>query len=128
MPEFSAKPLSTNKRKHKLAQSTRKWTKNIRTKNEENRIKNSNIKARLTALKEELPVFGRATVEMSSTTRMVHTTIIVIARKITPPPLIGRQTLEMLGMPLIDQTGGVKSPNKNIKNVKQKNSEHQTEL
>jgi hypothetical protein len=58
-------------------------------------------KTRLTALKEELPVLGKATVEMSNAARTVHTTIIVIAGKINSP-FIRRQTLEMLGIPLID--------------------------
>ena len=34
------------------------------------------------------------------------------------PPLIGRETLEAPGMLLIDETGGLKTPNKNIRNVK----------
>ena len=48
---------------------------------------------------------------MSNAARTVHTTIIVIAGKIDPP-FIRRQTLEMLRMPLIDETGGLKNPNK----------------
>jgi hypothetical protein len=83
-------------------------------------------KTRLTALKEELLVLGKATVEMSNAARTVHTTIIVIGGKIDSP-FIRRQTLEMLGMPLNDETGGLKNRNKNIKDVKHKNSKHQTE-
>ncbi len=83
-------------------------------------------KTRLTALKEELLVLGKATVEMSNAARTVHTTIIVIGGKIDSP-FIRRQTLEMLGMPLIDETGGLKNRNKNIKDLKHKNSKHQTE-
>ncbi len=63
-------------------------------------------KTRLTALKEELLVLGRATVEMSNAARTaVHTIIIVVAGKVDSS-FIRRQTLEMLGMLLVDETGG----------------------
>ena len=44
---------------------------------------------------------------MSNAARTVHTIIIVVAGKMNSP-FIRRQTLEMLGMPLIDETGGLK--------------------
>ena len=83
-------------------------------------MKLRDTKIKLKAL-TELPVLGAADVEMSNETRTVRTTIIVIKGKIDSPPLIGRQTIDALGMPLIDATSGLKSPNK-IKTVKQRES------
>ena len=54
---------------------------------------------------------------ISSQTHTVSTTIVIIKGKIDSPPLIGRQTLEDLGMVPIDATGGLKSPDKHIKNI-----------
>ena len=73
---------------------------------------------KLKALKEALPVTGEAKIDMSNANRRVQTTIIVMRGKIDSPPLIGREILEALGMLLIDETGGLKTPNKNIRNVK----------
>ena len=73
-------------------------------------------KTKLKALKEELPVLGE--VDMANETRAIRTTIIIIEAEIDSPPLIGRQTLDALGMLLIDETSGLKRPNK-IKTVKQ---------
>jgi hypothetical protein len=73
---------------------------------------------KLKTLIEELPVLGAATVEMSNNTRTVRAKLIVIKGKIDSPPLIGRTTLEALGMLLIDETGGLKEANK-IKSLRQ---------
>ena len=83
---------------------------NLQKQAPELKIKATKIK--LKALKE-LPVIGEVDVEMSNETLTVPTSIIVIKGKIESPPLIGRQTLEALGMLLIDVTGSLKSPNKN---------------
>ena len=77
-------------------------------------LKIKNTKIKLKALKEELPVIGEANFEMSNATRTVSTTMLIIKGKIDSPPLIDRQTLEML---LIDVTGSLKSPNKTVKAV-----------
>ncbi|KAK3745369.1 hypothetical protein QZH41_001398 [Actinostola sp. cb2023] len=76
-------------------------------------------KVKLKALKEDLPVIGEADVIIENQTRTVYTTIVIIKGKIDSPALLGRETLEELGMVLIDTTGGLKSPNKSIKNVNQ---------
>jgi hypothetical protein len=80
-------------------------------------LKIKNTKIKLKALKEELPVIGEVNVEMSNATRTVSTTMLIIKGKIDSPPLIDRQTLEALGMFLIDVTGSLKSPNKTVKAV-----------
>ena len=85
----------------------------------EKKLRDTKIK--LTALKEELPVLGTADDEMSNETRTVRTTIIVIEGKIDSPPLIRRQTLDVLGMLLIDATDGLINLNK-IKTVKRRGS------
>ena len=74
-------------------------------------LKIKNTKIKLKALKEDVNV------EMSNATRTVSTTMLIIKGKIDSPPLIGRQTLEALGMLLIDVTGSLKSPNKTVKAV-----------
>ena len=93
---------------------------NLRKQAPELKIKATKMK--LKALKE-LPVIREVDVEMSNKMRTVPTSIIVIKGKIESPPLIGKQTLEALGMLLIDVTGSLKSPNKKIKTVnKQQNT------
>ena len=101
---------------------------NLREQAPELTIKDTNVK--LKALKEELPVIGEVDVEMSNETRTVSTTMLVIEGKIDSPPLIGRQTLEALGMLLIDVTGGLKSPNKTVRavNKQQESDRKKTEL
>ena len=88
----------------------------LRRKAPEIRLQNTMVK--LKVLKEALPVIGEAKIEMSNANRQVQTTIIVIRGRIDSPPLIGCETLEALGMLLIDETGSLKTPNKNIHNVK----------
>ena len=87
-------------------------------------MKLRDTKIKLKAL-TELPVLGAADVEMSNETRTVRTTIIVIKGKIDSPPLIRRQTLDALGMLLIDASGGLKSPYKiKIVNERESNKPH----
>lgn len=62
---------------------------------------------------------------MSNQTRTVSTTILIIKGKIDSPPLIGRQTLEVLRMLLIGVTGGLKSPNKVVKAVSKQQKSNQ---
>ncbi|CAB4015552.1 Hypothetical predicted protein [Paramuricea clavata] len=88
-------------------------------------LKIKNTKIKLKALKEELPVIGEVNVEMSNATRTVSTTMLIIKGKIDSPPLIGRQTLEALGMLLIDVTGSLKSPNKTVKAVNKQQASDQ---
>ena len=58
---------------------------------------------------------SKADVFISNETHTVSTTIVIIKGKIDSPPLIARQTFEDLGMVLIDATGGLKSPDGQIK-------------
>ena len=84
--------------------------KKLQTNASEMKLRETKIK--LKALREELPVHGAADVEMSNETRIVRKTIIVTKGKIVSPPLIGRQTLDALGILLIDATSCLKNPNK----------------
>ena len=68
---------------------------------------------------------------MSNQTRSINTTIMIIQGTIDSPPLIGRKTLEELGMLIIDATGQLKTPNKEVKAISgrsQETSNNHTEL
>ncbi len=52
--------------------------------------------------------------------------MLIIKGKIDSPPLIGRQTLKVLGMLLIDVTGSLKSPNKTVKAVNKQQESDQS--
>lgn len=84
-------------------------------------IKDTKIK--LKTLRGELPVVGEADVIMSNQTRSVNTTIVIIQGTIDSPPLIGRKTLEELGMLIIDATGQLTTPNKDVKIITAGNEE-----
>ena len=83
-------------------------------------IKPSKIK--LKALKEDLPVIGEVDVIIVNQTRSVSTTTVIVKGQIDSPP-IGRATLEDLGMVMIDETGGLKSPNKIVKSISKQEPE-----
>ena len=85
-------------------------------------------KVKLTSLKEELPVIGEVNVKISNQTRETSTNFIIIEGKIDSPPLIGRPTLEELGMILIDETGGLREPNKEVKSIKKTETSGNTKL
>ena len=84
-------------------------------------VKPSKIK--LKALKEDLPVIEEADVIIANQRRSVSTTIVIVKGQIDSPPLIGRATLEDLGMVMIDETGGLKSPNKIVKSISKQEPE-----
>ena len=84
-------------------------------------IKDTKIK--LKTLRDELPVVGEADVIMSNQTRSVNTTIVIIQGTIDSPQLIGRKTLEELGMLIIDATGQLTAPTKNVKAITAGNEE-----
>lgn len=88
-------------------------------------IQLQSTRIKLKALQHELPVIGEVNVNMSNQSRNISTTIVIIKGTIDSPSLIGRQTLEDLGMLLIDNTGNLKS-NKEIKNIKE--NKHQADL
>ena len=70
------------------------------------------IQIKLKTLTEDLPVLGECDVAMENKTRKTQATIAVIQGKIDSLPLLGRQTLEDLGMIKFDATGGLKGPNR----------------
>lgn len=94
----------------------------LKEKTPEIQIKRSKVK--LKTLKEELPVIGEFNVKISNQT---STTFIIIEGKIDSPPLIGRPTLEELGVILIDETGGLREPNEEIKSIKKTETSGNTE-
>lgn len=72
---------------------------------------------------------GEADMFISNQTHTVSTAIVIVKWKIDSPPFIGKQTLEDLGMVLIDATGRLKSPDKHIKNISiSKKNENNAEL
>ena len=84
-------------------------------------------KTKLKTLKEDLPVVGECNVTIENKTRTTDTKLVIIKGKMDSPPLIGRKTLEELGMVKFDPTGGLKQPNresgKNIHKIHTGNQE-----
>ena len=72
---------------------------------------------KLKTLTEELPVMGECSVTMENETRKAEATIAVIKGKIDSYPLLGRKTLEDLGMVTFDATGRLKEPNRDLKPI-----------
>ena len=71
----------------------------------------SKTKIKLKILKEDLPVVRECDVTIENETRTTDTKIIIIQGKMDSLPLLGRQTLEELGMVKLDATGGLEQPN-----------------
>ena len=69
-------------------------------------------KVKLKTLKEDLPVLGECSVLMENETRITADKLIIIRGRIDSKPLLGRRTLEDLGMVKFDTTGGLKEPNR----------------
>ncbi|XP_068684306.1 uncharacterized protein [Montipora foliosa] len=82
---------------------------------------------KLKTLTENLPVVGECDVTLENQTRKTRAKIAVIQGKIDSLPLLGRQTLEDLGMIKFDAKGRLKEPNRNeiqtIKKVQTGNEE-----
>lgn len=55
---------------------------------------------------------GKCTVTIES-----KAILVVVQGKIDYLPLLGRPSLDELGMPKIDETGGLKEPNKTVKKI-----------
>ncbi|XP_028417971.1 uncharacterized protein LOC114542680 [Dendronephthya gigantea] len=81
-------------------------------------------KMKLKTLTEELPVMGECSVTMENETRKAEATIAVIKGKIDSYPLLGRKTLEDLGMVKFDATGRLKEPNRDLKSINRINHEN----
>ncbi|KAL9972245.1 hypothetical protein ACROYT_G018516 [Oculina patagonica] len=75
-------------------------------------IKLQDTRIKIKTLTEDLPVIGECNVTLENTTRKTQAKIAVIQGKIDSLPLLGRQTLEELGMIKFDANGGLKEPNR----------------
>ena len=75
-------------------------------------IRLQNTKIKLKTLTEDLPVIGECDVTLENETRKTQAKIAIIQGTIDSLPLLGRQTLEELGMIQFDATGGLKEPNR----------------
>ncbi len=75
-------------------------------------------KIKLNTLKEKLPVKGECNVTIENETRQTQVPLVIVEGKINSLPLIGRATLEELGMVKIDESGRLKEPNKPIQNIR----------
>ena len=75
-------------------------------------IRLQNTKIKLKILTEDLPVIGECDVTLENEMRKTQAKIAIIQGTIDSLPLLGRQTLEELGMIQFDATGGLKEPNR----------------
>ena len=85
--------------------------RNLQRKAPEIEFRRSRVK--LKALIQDLPVKGECFVTIENQTRIAQAKIVIIKGMMDSIPLIGRPTLEDLGMIKIDETGGLKEPNNN---------------
>ena len=93
----------------------------LQTERPEMTLQESTIK--LKALNHDLPIMGECTVKLENQTRVITAAIVVVKGKIDSLPLLGRPSLDELGMLKIDETGGLKEPNKAVKKIENKNPE-----
>lgn len=84
-------------------------------------IQESTIK--LKALNHDLPIMGECTMKLENQTRAIMAAIMFVKGKIDSLPLLGRPSLDELGMLRIDETGGLKEPNKAVKKIENENPE-----
>jgi len=82
----------------------------LQTKRPEMALQESTIK--LKALNHDLPIIGECTVKIENQTRETEATIVVVKGKIDSLPLLGRPSLDELGMLKIDKTGRLKNQTK----------------
>jgi len=87
----------------------------LQTERPEMALQESTIK--LKALIHDVPIIGECTVKIENQTREIEATIVVVKGKIDSLPLLGRPSLDELGMLNIDETGGLKEPNKAVKKI-----------
>ena len=93
----------------------------LQTERPEMALEESKIK--LKALTHDLPIMGECTVKIENQTRETEATIVVVQGKIDSLPLLGRPSLDELGMLKIDETGRLKEPNKAVKKIENENPE-----
>jgi len=67
-------------------------------------------------------------VKIENQTREIEATILVVKGKIDSLPLLGRPSLDELGMLKIDETGGLKETNKAVKKIENEHPELETIL
>lgn len=80
-------------------------------------IQESTIK--LKALNHDLPIMGECTVKLENQTRAITPAIVFVKGKIDSLPVLGRPSLDELGMLKID----LKEPNKAVKKSENENPE-----
>ena len=93
----------------------------LQTERPEMALQESSVK--LKALNHDLTVMGECTVNLENPMRAITATIMVAKGKIDSLPLLGRPSLDELGMFKIDETGRLKSPNKAMKKIENENPE-----
>ena len=93
----------------------------LQTERPEMALQESSVK--LKALNHDLTVMGECTVNLENPMRAITATIVVAKGKIDSLPLLGRPSLDELGMFKIDETGRLKSPNKAMKKIENENPE-----
>ena len=93
----------------------------LQTERPEMALQDSTIK--LKALNHDLPIIGECTVKIENQTREIEATIVVVKGEIDSLPLLGRPSLHELGMLKIDETGGLKEPNKAVKKIENEHPE-----
>lgn len=76
---------------------------------------------KLKSCNHDLPIKGECTVRIENQTRKTNANIVVVKGKIDCLPLHGRPSLGELCMLKIDETGGLKEPNKTVNKVRQGN-------
>ena len=80
---------------------------------------------KLKALNRDLPIMGECTVKLENQARAITAPIVVVKRKIDSLLLLGRPSLDELGMLKIDETGELKEPNNAVKKIENENPEQE---
>ena len=93
----------------------------LQTQRPEMTLQESMIK--LKALSHDLPIMGECTMKLEKQKRAITSAIVVVKGKIDSLPLLGRPSLDELGMLKIDETGRLKEPDKAVKKIKNENPE-----
>ena len=91
--------------------------KELKREARDTKLEQTNVK--LKTLTEDLTVIRECHMTMENDTRCTKTSIAVVKEKIDSYPLLGRKTLEDLGMVKFDAIGRLNEPNRGIKSVSQ---------
>ena len=80
-------------------------------------------KFKVKALTHDLKIKGECSVQLENQTRRWEAKLVVIEETNDSLPLLGRPTLGELGILKIDQTGGLRTPNKAVRKAKETNND-----